>query len=193
MDRPRSRRLPGSLRRIVAKLAPVAYRRWGQRSVADPAEVAVRRERSKIIQSIAEALGCSRTAVRAALESTSGTLSTRHPLLSSKRTPTDAELLELRRLHEACSAALHNRPGCRDNEGEAGRAGESLPRVAGALPGARPRTDVGPLDARPARPPAARACGSQHDPADCEPSLGLSVSGHGRLPGDGQIVARWRT
>ena len=28
---------PGSLRRIVAELAPVEYRRWGRRAVADPA------------------------------------------------------------------------------------------------------------------------------------------------------------
>lgn len=64
---------PGRLRRIVAELAPVAYGRWGQQAVADPAEVTALRERGKSIQSIADELGCSRTAARTALASHSGT------------------------------------------------------------------------------------------------------------------------
>ncbi|MFE7604937.1 hypothetical protein ACFU1Q_07195 [Brachybacterium paraconglomeratum] len=102
---------PGSLRRIVAQLRPVEYRRWGQRTVADPAEVARRRERGESIQSIAEALDCSRTAVRTALESVSGPPATRYPRLSTRRAPTDGELQELRRLYEACPEAPWNRPG----------------------------------------------------------------------------------
>lgn len=111
---------PGSLRRIVAQLAPVEYRRPGQRAVADPAEVARRRERGESIQSIAEALECSRTAVRTALESVSGPPATRYPRLSTRRAPTDEELLELKRLYEACPEAPRNRPGHRETRGEEG-------------------------------------------------------------------------
>ncbi len=93
---------PGSLRRIVAKLAPVAYRRWGQCAVADPAEVASRREKGECIQTIAYALGCSRTAVRTALESLSGVPSTRDPRLTTRRILTDAELGALEALYAQC-------------------------------------------------------------------------------------------
>lgn len=34
---------PGSLRRIVQQLDPVEFRRWGQRAVADPGDVAALR------------------------------------------------------------------------------------------------------------------------------------------------------
>ncbi|MBB5831918.1 hypothetical protein [Brachybacterium aquaticum] len=111
---------PETVRRIGAQLRPVAYRRWGQKPVADPGEVAERRLRGESIQKIAEALSCSRTAVRTAIESTSGVPSTRYPRLSARRMPTDAELLELRQLYEACPEAERNRPGHRDTGGEAG-------------------------------------------------------------------------
>lgn len=111
---------PGSLRRIVAQLAPVEYRRWGQRTVADPAEVARRREQGESIQAIAVSLECSRTAVRTALESVSGPPATRYPRLSSRRDPTGAELQELQRLYEACPEAPRNRPGHRETRGEEG-------------------------------------------------------------------------
>lgn len=111
---------PGSLRRIVAQLAPVEYRRWGQRAVADPAEVACRRGEGESIQSIAESLGCSRTAVRTALESMSGPPITRYPRLSTRREPTHEELQELQRLYEACPEAPRNRPGHRETGGEEG-------------------------------------------------------------------------
>lgn len=111
---------PGSLRRIVAQFAPVEYRRWGQRTVADPAEVVRRRERGESIQSIAVSLGCSRTAVRTALESVSGPPATRYPRLSTRRDPTEAELQELTRRYEACPEAPRNRPGHRETRGEEG-------------------------------------------------------------------------
>lgn len=111
---------PGSLRRIVAQLAPVEYRRWGQRAVADPAEVARRREKGESIQAIAESLGCSRTAVRTALESESGPPATRYPRLTSRRAPTEKELLELQRLYESCPEAPRSRPWHRDTAGEGG-------------------------------------------------------------------------
>ena len=111
---------PGSLRRIVAQLHPVEYRRWGQRTAADPTEVTRRREQGESIQSIAESLECSRTAVRTALESVSGPPATRYPRLSTRRDPTSAELQELRRLYEACPEAPRNRPGHRETRGEEG-------------------------------------------------------------------------
>lgn len=111
---------PGSLRRIVVQLNPVEYRPAGQKTVADPAEVTRRRERGESIQSIAEALECSRTAVRTALESVSGPLATRYPRLSTRRDATDEELQELRRLYEACPEAPRNRPGHRETRGEEG-------------------------------------------------------------------------
>ncbi|WP_062946868.1 hypothetical protein [Brachybacterium sp. sponge] len=111
---------PGSLRRIVAQLAPVEYRRWGQRAVADPAEIARRRGEGESIQSIAESLKCSRTAVRTALESVSGPSATRYPRLSTRRDPTSDEVQELRRLYEACPEAPRNRPGHRETRAEEG-------------------------------------------------------------------------
>lgn len=111
---------PGSLRRIVAQLHPVEYRRWGQRTVADPAEVARRREQGESIQSIAESMECSRTAVRTALENVSGPPATRYPRLSTRRDPTEAELQELTRRYEACPEAPRNRPGHRETRGEEG-------------------------------------------------------------------------
>ena len=57
-----------------------------------------RRERGESIESIAQSMECSRTAVRTALESVSGPPTTRYPRLSTRREPTDAELLELKRL-----------------------------------------------------------------------------------------------
>lgn len=121
---------PGSLRRIVAELAPVEYRRWGRRAVADPAEVARRREHGESIQTIAESLGCSSTAVRTALESVSGPPTTRYPRLTSRRAPTEKELLELQQLYEACPEAPRSRPGHRDTAGEAG---EGLAEACAAL------------------------------------------------------------
>lgn len=111
---------PGSLRRIVQQLDPVEFRRWGQRPVADPAEVARRRDAGETIAAIAEALGCSRTAVRTALESTTSRTPTRYPRLSSRRSITDAELCELALLYEACPEAPRNRPGHRETGGDEG-------------------------------------------------------------------------
>lgn len=127
---------PGSLRRIVAQLHPVKYRRWGQHTVADPAEVVRRREQGESIQSIAVSLGCSRTAVRTALESVGGPPATRYPRLSTRRDPTDGELQELRRLYETCPEAPRNRPGHRETRGDEGAelAEACAALVAGGVP-----------------------------------------------------------
>lgn len=111
---------PGSLRRIVQQMDPVEFRRWGQRPVADPAEVARRRDAGETIAAIAEALGCSRTAVRTALETTQGLSTTRYPALRTRRTPTAAEVAELGQLLEHCPLAPRARPGHRDMGGPEG-------------------------------------------------------------------------
>ena len=113
---------PGSLRRIARQRHEVAYRRSGAKPVADPAEVARRRDAGETIEGIAEALGCSRTAVRTALEATHGPPMTRYPELRSRRTPTDAELTLLRRLLEQCPPAPRSRPGHLDMTGPEGLA-----------------------------------------------------------------------
>lgn len=102
---------PGSLRRLVRERHEVTYRRSGAKPVADPAEVARRREKGETIEGIAEALGCSRTAVRTALEATQGPPMTRYPELRSRRSPTGAELARLRLLIEQCPPAMRSRPG----------------------------------------------------------------------------------
>lgn len=113
---------PGTVRRLVMERHPVTFRRWGQRPVVDAEAGAALRERGASIQRIAEKLGCSRTAVRTALERTSGAPSTRYPRLSARRDPTEAELQELQRLYTACPEAPRSRPGHRDTRGEAGAA-----------------------------------------------------------------------
>lgn len=127
---------PGSLRRIVAQLHPVEYRPRDQKAVADRVEIARRRGEGESIQSIAESLKCSRTAVRTALESLSGPPATRYPRLSSRRDPTEAELQELQRLYEACPEAARNRPGHRETRGDEGAelAAACAALVAGGVP-----------------------------------------------------------
>lgn len=111
---------PGSLRRIVAKLDPVEYRRWGQQAVADPTEVIRRRETGETLAQIAESLGCSQTAVRTALEATKGLPLTRYPELHTRRSPTHTELDKLRLLLEQCPPAPRARPGHLDMAGPEG-------------------------------------------------------------------------
>lgn len=113
---------PGSLRRLVRERHEVTYRRSGQKPVADPAEIARLRWMAETIEGIAEALGCSKTAVRTALETTQGLPMTRYPELRSRRTPTDTELAELRRLIEECPPAPRARPGHLDMAGPEGLA-----------------------------------------------------------------------
>ena len=111
---------PGSLRRIVRQRHEVSCRRSGQKPVADPAEVARRRDAGETIEGIAEALGCSRTAVRTALEATQGLPMTLYPGLHSRRSPTAAELDQLRRLLEQCPPAPGSRHGHLDRGGSEG-------------------------------------------------------------------------
>jgi hypothetical protein len=140
---------PGSLRRIVMALDPVEFRRWGQRAVADPAEVAARRARGESIPAIAEVLNCSQTAVRTALESMGAPTQTRYPRLSTRRAPTGAELADLQRLYEACPEAQRRRR--RSARSSLPRTGRGRRADADALEGAGTRTDLGALAARPAR------------------------------------------
>ena len=54
------------VRRLTVARYNVVYRRWGQQAVADIEEVCRRRDAGESLNTIAEALGCSRQAVRTA-------------------------------------------------------------------------------------------------------------------------------
>ncbi|MBK0332063.1 helix-turn-helix domain-containing protein [Brachybacterium sp. MASK1Z-5] len=111
---------PGTVQRLVTQCRPVTFRRWGQKPIADPAEVVRRRESGETLDEIARTLGCSRTAVRTALEGEQGPPATRYPRLGARRTPADTELAEFRRLLEACPQAPQARPGHLDLGGPEG-------------------------------------------------------------------------
>lgn len=127
---------PGSLGRIIAERHEVTYRRSGQKPVADPAEVARRRDSGETIEGIGEALGCSRTAVRTALVATQGLPMTRYPELCTRRSPTGAELAELRLLIEQCPPVPRARLGHLDMAGPEGLAvaGRCLALVVDGVP-----------------------------------------------------------
>ena len=107
--------------RLTTARHDITFRRWGQQPVADSDEVVRRREDGQSLDQIAYALGCSRQAVRTALETAGGVPSTRYPRLSERRLPTDDEIAELRRLYEACPQAPRARPGARAVRGDEGR------------------------------------------------------------------------
>ena len=109
-------------RRLTAARHDITYRPWGQRPVADVQEVCRRREGGQTLDQIAQALGCSRQAMRTALESAQGMPVTRYPRLSRRRAPSEAELEEVRALYEACPPAPRSREGSRDMRAEEGRA-----------------------------------------------------------------------
>lgn len=108
--------------RLTTARHDITFRRWGQQPVADVDDVLRRRQDGQSLDQIAEALGCSRQAVRTALETTGGVSSTRYPRLAGRRLPTDAEIAELRRLYELCPQAPRARPGSRNVRGDEGRA-----------------------------------------------------------------------
>lgn len=110
------------VRRLTTARHDITYRRWGRPPVADPQEVSRRRSEGQTLDTIAEALGCSRQAVRTALETTGQASVTRYPRLSERRTPTTAEVEQIIGLYEACPQAPRSRPGAHDMRGPEGRA-----------------------------------------------------------------------
>lgn len=109
------------VRRITTARHDITYRRWGRHPVADVDEVVRRREDGQTLTQIAEELGCSRQAIRTALENAQRVPATRYPRLSERRAPTEAEIAELRGLYEACPQAPRNREGSRAVRGPEGR------------------------------------------------------------------------
>lgn len=111
---------PAHVRRLTTARHRVEFRRWGQGHVADAEEVLGRRSNGESIQAIATALGCSRTAVRTAIELSAGAPETRYPSLADRREPSESELHKLTVLYESCPPAPRARPGHRDTAGEYG-------------------------------------------------------------------------
>lgn len=109
------------VRRTTIARHNITYRRWGQQPVADVDTVLRRRADGQSLDQIAEALGCSRQAVRTALETAGSVPSTRYPRLSRRRQPTADEVTELRRLYLRCPQAPRNREGSRAVRGPEGR------------------------------------------------------------------------
>lgn len=107
--------------RLTAARHAINYRRWGQRPIADAELVCRLRDEGRTLNEIAEELGCSRQAVRTALETAGRTEPTRYPRLSQSRSPTPAELEQARALYEACPPAPRARPGARNVRGPEGR------------------------------------------------------------------------
>jgi len=107
--------------RLTTARHDITFRRWGQQPVADVDEVRRRREDGQSLDQIADALGCSRQAVRTALETAGGVASTRYPRLAERRLPTNDEITEARRLYESCPQAPRARPGARAVRGDKGR------------------------------------------------------------------------
>lgn len=110
------------VRRLTTARHDITYHRWGQRPAADPQDASRRRDEGQTLDEIAAALGCSRQAVRTALETAGRTPATRYPRLSERREPTPDELERIRALYEACPAAPRSRPGAHDVRGPEGRA-----------------------------------------------------------------------
>lgn len=101
------------VRRLTIARHDITYHRWGQQPIADVDAVLRRRENGQTLDQIAEALGCSRQAIRTALETAQRAPSTRYPRLSRRRPPTNDELAELRDLYLQCPQAPRNREGSR--------------------------------------------------------------------------------
>lgn len=110
------------VRRLTVARHDITYRRWGSRPVADVDTVLERRTAGETLDQIAAALGCSRQAVRTALESRQGPPASRYPVLGQRRTPMPAEVEQLTALYEACPPAPRARPGARYTRGNEGRA-----------------------------------------------------------------------
>lgn len=112
---------PQYVYRLTTARHDITFRRWGRQPFADVNEVVRRREDGQTLDQIAEDLGCSRQAIRTALETAQRTPKTRYPRLSESRGPTADEITELRGLYEACPQAPRNREGSRAVRGPEGR------------------------------------------------------------------------
>lgn len=104
---------PQYVYRLTVARHDIDFRTWGQHPVADVDDVVSRRDKGQSLQQIAEELGCSRQAVRTALETANHSRQTRYPRLSHRRAPTHDEIAELRSLYEACPQAPRAREGAR--------------------------------------------------------------------------------
>src|SRR5690625_781080 len=113
---------PQYVYRLTVARHDIGYRRWGRPPVANVDEVVRRRDDGQTLSKIAEELGCSRQAVRTALETAHRKRVTRYPRLSRRRAPADDEITELRGLYEACPQAPRARQGARATRGTKGRA-----------------------------------------------------------------------
>lgn len=109
------------VRRLTVARHDIAYHRWGSRPVADVDTVLERRTAGETLDQIAAALGCSRQAVRTALESRQGPPASRYPVLGQRRAPTPTEVERLMALYNACPPAPRARPGSRYTRGDEGR------------------------------------------------------------------------
>lgn len=109
------------VRRLTTSRHDITYRRWGQQPIADVDEVLRRREDGQTLDQIAEALDCSRQAIRTALETAQGIPSTRYPSLSRRRPATDGEVAELQGLYSQCPQAPRAREGSRAVRSPEGR------------------------------------------------------------------------
>lgn len=112
---------PPYVYRLTTARHDITFRRWGQQPLADVDEVVSRREDGQSLDQIAEDLGCSRQAIRTALETAGRTPPTRYPRLAESCTPTADEIAELRGLYEACPQAPRAREGARAVRGPEGR------------------------------------------------------------------------
>lgn len=108
------------VRRLTVARHDITYRRWGSRPVADVDTVLERRTAGETLDQIAAALGCSRQAVRTALESRQGPPASRYPVLGQRRAPTPTEVEQLMTLYGACPPAPRARPGARYTRGAEG-------------------------------------------------------------------------
>ncbi|GAA1491484.1 helix-turn-helix domain-containing protein [Brachybacterium sacelli] len=109
------------VRRLTVARHDISFRRWGQQPLADIDEVVRRREDGQTLNQIAEKLGCSRQAIRTALETAQRAPETRYPRLSQRRAPTEDEINDIQRLYEVCPQAPRNREGSRAVRGPEGR------------------------------------------------------------------------
>lgn len=112
---------PQYVYRLTTARHDITFRRWGRQPFADVAEVVRRRDDGQTLDQIAEDLGCSRQAIRTALETAGRTPPTRYPRLAESRTPTADEIAELLGLYEACPQAPRAREGARAVRGPEGR------------------------------------------------------------------------
>lgn len=112
---------PQYVYRLTVARHDIDFRTWGQHPVADVDDVVSRRDKGQSLQQIAEELGCSRQAVRTALEAANRHRVTRYPRLTHRRAPTHVEIAELRGLYEACPQAPRAREGARATRGAEGR------------------------------------------------------------------------